>query len=244
MAAASGKNSTLFDNAGGSNRVACLEQLAINLVTFQNFAPGGTIGIVKWKGQQTVPKSPASAVAAPCVAASAIHLFIQGNTLLETLSFNLIPQNKICPALKGNMGIPVWERMPQSPDDHDAIHNATETYLGRLVPISRAIKISHNLQGCLLAQGLKYTVCVDKGEAIYWEGSMVVCNSEGKKGQRKRSLIGAQIDRALWRNLSALLLNRFHPDKLPPVFDNERLPKKFGIWIALWLWRRQNCWTH
>lgn len=232
MAASSGNNSTLFDNAGGSNRVARLEQLAIDLVTFQNFASCGKIGIVKWKGQQTAPKSPDSAVAAPCVASSAIHLFLLGNNLLETISFNLIPRNKICPALKGSMGIPVWEQMPQSPDDHEAIHNATETYLGRLVPISRAIKISHNLQGCLLAQGLKYTVCVDKGEAIYWEGSMVVCNREVKKGQWERRLIGAQIERALWRNLSALLLNRFHPEKLPPVFDNEQLPEIFSIWIG------------
>lgn len=231
MSAASGNNSTLFDNAGGSDRTVCLEQLAVDLITFQNFAPGGTIGVLKWNGHQTAPKSPASATAAPCIASSAIHLFLKGCNLFETLSLNLIPTDKICPALKGEMGRPVWEQMPQSMEDKDAIRNATSTYLGRLVPVSRAVKIQPNLKSCLLAQGLQYVVTSGAG-AVCWEGTMTICRTEKKKGEVQLKVMGAAITRDLWRNLSAILLERMNDNDKPALFNNNNLPQVFNLWLG------------
>lgn len=228
ITAASGNNSTLFDHSGGTNRVACLEQLAIDLVTFQNFSPSGLIGKLKWKGENISETKGADA--SPCITKSAIHLFLVGRNLLETLSFNLIPLNQICPALKRQMGVPVWEKMPQSKLDEEAIYNATKTYLGRLVPISRAIRIIPDLQNCLIAQGLKYEILDKNEEVICWEGSMVIYNSKSKKGKFELKLLEAQIDRALWRDLSALLVSRFK--RTNQVFDNESLPKIFDVWVG------------
>src|SRR5262249_38945381 len=53
VALASGNNSTLFDNHGGSDRTFEPGQLAVMLVTFQSFAPGGLVGIAKWNGKPT-----------------------------------------------------------------------------------------------------------------------------------------------------------------------------------------------
>lgn len=228
MSAASGNNSVLFDNAGGEDREIDIRQLAIDLVTFQNFSPGGTIGVVKWGGCPTAPKAPDSAVAAPCVASSAIHTFLMGENVINTLSLNLLPWTEICPAFKGKTGKPIWEMIPINKDDKEAIHNATETYLGRLVPVSRAVKIKPDLKTCLLAQGLPYIVNQNQS-AIYWEGSMTV--NRDNKGNSK--VMGAHMDRALWRNLSALLYHNININLKPHYYDNDKLSDAtYTLWLG------------
>ncbi|MEI6783949.1 MAG: type I-E CRISPR-associated protein Cse1/CasA, partial [Verrucomicrobiota bacterium] len=54
MALATGNNPTLFDNSGGDGRAFPPEQLALVLLTFQCFSPGGTIGVALWNNEPTL----------------------------------------------------------------------------------------------------------------------------------------------------------------------------------------------
>src|ERR1017187_3269207 len=56
LALATGNNTTLFDNSGGSERAFTSAELALMLTTFQCFSPGGRIGVVLWNGKETLGK--------------------------------------------------------------------------------------------------------------------------------------------------------------------------------------------
>jgi hypothetical protein len=86
----SGNNASLFDNAAGLPRSVESGRLALTLLAFQCFAPGGRIGVAKWNGADTPSKG--SANHAPCTPSSMLHSYMQGNTLLETVHLNLFNQ--------------------------------------------------------------------------------------------------------------------------------------------------------
>lgn len=75
FALATGANTTLFDHLGSPNvdRDFSTASLAIWLLTFQNFSPGGTIGVALWKKKPTLgwssyPKiKPGQSSHAPCL---------------------------------------------------------------------------------------------------------------------------------------------------------------------------------
>ena len=228
MARASGNNAAVFDHGELSTHVSNPAQVALDLLSFQNFAPGGTIGIALWKQQQTAPKAPDSVPAAPCISSSAVHLFLKADNLLESIALNLIPYDTICPALKG-VGVPVWEKMPTSAEDEEAINNAAHSYLGRLVPVSRCVSISPDLSGCVIARGVDYSAYGEDGDLLVYESSMTIFLSE-KDG--KRHLVRGDVERNLWRNLPALLHRFSRHYQLPHVFDNESLPPTFSVWIG------------
>lgn len=227
MTKASGNNPTLFDNGEYGENAVDLGLLALNLLTYQNFSVGGTIGIARWNGELTAPKAPDSASAAPCVCASAIHLFLKTPTMLETIALNLIPFESMCPALQ-SVGVPVWEKMPTSAADVDAIKNASLTYLGRLVPVSRCVKIMSDLSGCINAKGVEYPSWIDN-QLVYYEPSMTLFKTP--KEQRNVA-VGANPDKSLWRSLPSLLHRYRKSYMLPAVFDNETIPDQFDIWIG------------
>ena len=56
LSLSTGNNTTLFDNLAGASRIIEPSRSALNLLVFQNFAPGGRIGIVKWNGEDTAGK--------------------------------------------------------------------------------------------------------------------------------------------------------------------------------------------
>lgn len=227
MTRASGNNPTLFDNGDYMSGTVDLGQIALDLLSYQNFSVGGTIGIAVWNGEKTAPKAPDSASAAPCVSSSAIHLFLKASNLLDTICLNLIPFEGVCPSLQG-VGVPVWEKMPESAGDTAAVANASLTYLGRLVPVSRCVRILPDLSGCINAKGVEYPTWVESN-FVYYEHSMTLAKTE--KGNRTVA-IGADPDRSLWRSLPSLL-HRFRKGYiLPAVFDNESMPEQFDVWIG------------
>lgn len=223
LSSAKGNNPTLFDNAAGSVRLNSLAQIAIDLITFQNFAPCGTIGVVKWDGKQT----PSNAQTSPCAIKSAIHLFVTGDTILETIWLNLCTREEVQP-FRGGWGVPVWELMPKGCDDENAVKNTTTTYLGRLVPVSRVVKLSADARRCLVASAVSYPTFSDKSELLYFESSMTMVMSKDDK----RTVIGASLDKAMWRNLPALL-HRFTKDgKTFSRLDEDDLPNHYGVWVG------------
>lgn len=192
LALASGNNSTLFDNAGGSNRTFAPAELVRMLVTFQCFSPGGLIGIARWNGQPTA----ASKLAPPavCIASSPLHAFVRKPNLLETVHANLITKEEFaCLAGRaGTWGEPVWHRMPSRPGDLPEI---TRSYLGRLVPVARAVRLNEDHRTAIIAKGLDYPAF----DEIFAEPSMtLVVEGDGRK------VLRADPNRAIWRQLPAI----------------------------------------
>lgn len=194
IALATGNNSTLFDNAGGSDRRFRHEQLALTLVTFQCFSPSGTIGTAKWDGVDTSGASDH----APCLADSPLHTLIRAGDLVTAIHRNLLTKTT-CERLYGtdSWGKPVWEMMPQGAIDAAAVRNATRTYLGRLMPLARAIRIGDDGSSLTLANGLSYP-SFDDG---WREPTASVVTT--KKGE-EWAILHASIEKAIWRELPAL----------------------------------------
>lgn len=224
LSLASGNNATLFDNAGGCERKLSFSQIALGLLTFQNFAPSGKQGVAVWEGRSTAKnvndKNP-SLKAAPC-ANSALHLFLIGENLLETVWMNLITQEDI-----RNKGMefgekPVWEEMPQSFEDKGSkAKNATSTYLGRLVPLSRCIRIPEDqTEKLILGECFQYPGYDPKKREFFYELST-------RLKDNKKELIKGDVKQAIWRSLPALLMA-----DVQILCYRKNLPAQFDLWIG------------
>ena len=198
LALATGNNTTLFDNAGGSGRAFTAAELALMLTTFQCFSPGGRIGIALWDGRETSGKG--SSDHAPCLADRMLHALLRGDNLLATLHKNLMTRRQVEQFFgQDSWGRPVWELMPQRLADAEAVRNSSRTYLGRLVPLTRAIWLADDCRSLILANGLEYASYADG-----WREPSATVIVRTVKGQPTRVVLPASIDKATWRQLHAL----------------------------------------
>lgn len=138
-------NTPILLKAGTRQALPTKEQIAISLVTKQCFGEWGTTAKTNWDGHMTA----VSAKGGPCVAGTPMHFFIECSNLHETLETNSAIHNRI--HMPYELGVPVWEAMPTGPTN-----NNTDTYFGRLVPLSKAIWI-HDQECMTYAEGLEYT---------------------------------------------------------------------------------------
>lgn len=242
FALATGANTTLFDHLGALNvdRDFSMASLAIWLLTFQNFSPGGTIGVALWKEKPTLgwssyPKiKPGQSGHAPCLPKNMLHAFIRKENLFNTILANLLTKEMVYEHLgKDGWGQPIWENFPTGIDNSDAIENATQTYLGRLVPLTRCIKLGQNRKEMLLANGLKYPIFdEDAKERFPAEPSATVIRNREKT---KRLLLGANPGKAIWRELSSLIIVRTNEkDSIggPLTLRNIPINEKFDLWTG------------
>src|ERR1700730_5780520 len=148
LALATGNNTTLFDNAGGSERTFTSGELALMLTTFQCFSPGGRIGVALWNGHETSGKG--SSDHAPCLAGGMLHALVRGDSLFSTLHKNLMTKRQAEHFFGQDCwGRPAWESMPTGLADTEAVQNASRTYLGRLVPLTRAIWLADDCRSLI-----------------------------------------------------------------------------------------------
>lgn len=197
LALATGNNSTLFDNSAGDERALRLARSAVSLLTFQCFSPGGRIGIAKWNGVDTPGKG--SSTHAPCTPSSMIHALVLGETVLAGIHQNLLTKETVTDTLgPDRWGQPVWERSVETVADKTAIENATLSYLGRLVPLSRAIRLSDSGESILLANGLDYPVL-----PAFREPTATIIRRKDEL-----AVLPASTSRSLWRQLPAISLKR------------------------------------
>lgn len=199
LALATGNNSTLFDNFAGSARTQQAARLAVNLVAFQCFAPGGRIGIARWNGQETAGKG--SSNHAPCTPSSMVHTLLLGETLLHTIHLNLLSKE----AMTDNFGPkrwgqPEWELPVEKTGDKAAIENATLNYLGRLVPLSRAIRLDDSGSFITLANGLEYPIY-----PAFRETTATIIK---RKDKEELAVLPSSTNRSLWRQLAAVSVRR------------------------------------
>ncbi|MFA4945605.1 MAG: type I-E CRISPR-associated protein Cse1/CasA [Lentisphaeria bacterium] len=188
LALATGNNSTLFDNAGGSERLFPPAWTALSLLTFQNFSPGGLIGDVQWNG---VARG-RSSNHAPGVIQSMAHAFLKGKSLADSVYLNLLPKEMLAQR-NVTWGKPVWENPPSAADDEPAVTNARRSFLGRLVPLSRLVWLDGR-GGMMLGNGLDY-----EGFPAWREATATV-----QKGKEGRRLFSATPSKGLWRELAAV----------------------------------------
>lgn len=177
---ASGNNPTNFDHGGGLQRPMEPGQLAVALLTFQNFYPLYGAG---FKGR------------GPCVDGNMLHTLLRGVNLRQIILNNCLDEEVIVDRL-GGMGRPVWEQWPTGPGDKPAVENARRTYLGRLVPFHRTVWICENRSEVLVSQeGWDYPAFEEYQEPT----ATVITNTKGESRQ-----LWAACDRAIWRDLHAL----------------------------------------
>ncbi len=229
FALATGNNPTLFDNGGGEERSFSPDQLALRLLAFQCFSPGGRIGVAEWNGQSTPGNG--SSEHAPCLSGSMAHAYIRGGSLLESIHLNLLTRELIGTACgRGSWGKPIWEQFPAGPADNAAQQNASRTYVGRLVPLSRAILLSDDGCRMILANGISYP-SLDKGGPREVAATVVVRKAKGKEDY---ALLPLRQDGAIWRELHSLLVRR-KPDTGvggPLALQNLSEEQAFDLWVG------------
>jgi CRISPR system Cascade subunit CasA len=223
IALSSGANATLFDNfADGLTRQMRHERLALCLVTFQAMAPTSIVGSALWNSA-TIPKC--TAKHAPAAANSMLHTFLMGESLLETIHLNLLDKEEAKHLGEGGWGKPVWELPVTSLAEKAAIANATTSYLGRLVPLSRAIRLEPEGRSLILANGIDYPLL-----PIYREpAATVVLRDE------EPAVIGVSLGRSIWRQLAAITVKRVaqkNPQSGPRALVNVPEDRRSALWIG------------
>ena len=199
---ATGNNTTLFDHGGmNEGRRISLIGTVLSMLTYQCFSPGGLISQVYWNGIQ----SGKSSKDAPCVPSSMIHAFLRGKNLHETLHLNLPTYDDIRLSYgELDFGRPVWEKMPTSLIDSDNVENATATYVGRLVPMTRLIRFHSSGEIMLFGDGLVYPSFTDGFPPE--PTATVVIRQNGET--EERVLLSYKPDKAVWRELAAVVVKR------------------------------------
>ena len=228
LALATGNNATLFDNSGGSERAFTSSQLALMLLTFQCFSPGGRIGVALWNGRETPGKG--SSEHAPCLAGGMLHALLRADNLLATLHKNLMNKEQAERFFRGDSwGRPVWELMPDGPADAEAVRNASRTYLGRLVPLTRAIRFADDGRSLILANGLEYASYADG-----WRESSATVVTRTVKGERVRVVLPASVEKAAWRELHALTVKGIGENPGGPAALQNISPGDvaFDLWVG------------
>lgn len=227
---ATGNNSTLFDHGGQLNcRKIKPERLVLNLLTFQNFSSGGGSPVAQWESIKT---SQVGNPDAPCLSQSMAHCLLRGKSLAETIRLNLPSYEDVERSYKTftikkktdyeystiKFGHPVWELFPESPDyGHARVMNATRTYLGRLVPVSRWIRFIEGTDQMFCCNGFKYNTYNSLQDKKIKEGfaaeptaavKVVKVKDKKKNETEERRIVKAYPSRALWRELTALFVKR------------------------------------
>ena len=205
LALATGSSThTLFDNGGAGSRGLTHASLAISLITFQCFSPGSPSAAALWNGVETrsARGKPASGGKtygsdAPCVLANMLHCLLLGENLLDTIWLNLIDRQTVEATYGANSwGDVLWKLMPGLPAQEEAVAKATKTFLGRLIPLSRAVHLEPNGLGVLMSNGLEYPA---------WDGDPAEASATViVKDKKERGVFAARLDRAIWRDLPSL----------------------------------------
>ncbi|MGL6195676.1 MAG: type I-E CRISPR-associated protein Cse1/CasA [Thermoguttaceae bacterium] len=198
---ASGTNHTLFDqDSREKGREHGPDWVALQILMFQNFSPGGRIGTTLWNRKETLGKG--SSTDSPSIEASMLHSILIGVNMLATIHWNMVPFSSWVEDGKHSrqIGCPIWDHFPADVSDQKAWENATTTLLGRLVPLSRCMLVADDLICLTLANACSYPKLPQYRDPA---GSVVVINPETKNEEQK--YIRADPSRHPWRSICGIL---------------------------------------
>ncbi len=192
----SGNNATLFDHqASLMNREITAAQLVIGLLTYLNFSAGGRHAKCTWSAEETS----ASVSLCPCREKSMLHTMLLGDNLLTTVWLNLITRDMADALPQKTFGRPIWELNDLNRTSVEG-KGIEQTILGRLVPLSRVIKLARNDQLCIMGEGLKYDQLPAAREVM---ASTFL--RKDQKGNEMDAYVSASKTRQPWRDLQAIL---------------------------------------
>jgi CRISPR system Cascade subunit CasA len=190
---ASGNNPTLYDHAATPRgRVDSDANLALNLLVYQTFSPGGLIGSVTWAGTETSRSSEH----APCLEGSLLHTLLRCRTLLDTVRRNMLTRVQILAMPSGEWGKPCWELAPVT---RDTLKGISASYLGRLVTMPRCIRCNRDSATLTLADGIRYPKFPE-----YREPSATVRIIK-RGGIETQAYLPVNLAKHPWRELGAIL---------------------------------------
>jgi CRISPR system Cascade subunit CasA len=157
------------------------------------------------------------------------HALLRGDHLLATLHKNLMTKRQAEQFFgPDSWGRPVWESMPQRLAEADAVRNARRTYLGRLVPLTRAIWLADDGRSLILANGLEYESYADG-----WREPSATIITRTVKGQPARVVLPASIEKAVWRELHALTVKAVgQKPGGPAALQNISDEGAFDLWVG------------
>lgn len=189
----SGNNSTLFDQfAEEKGRIHSHAWLTIYLMVYQLFSPGGRIGIAEWNGKLT--EGNGASKNAPGIEGGMLFSVLMGDSLLDTIFWNTLPLN-----VTGTIvGKPVWEYDLNKLSESEK-KKIVSSYYGRLVPLTRTVRLDENDRDMILANGLTFPSLPDSRETM---ASVVVVKSTKKEEWK---YVRTDPLRHPWRNLHSLL---------------------------------------
>jgi len=220
LSMASGEsNATLFDNSASDQHAFTPAESALSLLTYQCYSPLLGRG---YKGRS------------PCADESMLHTFRVGPNLLATLRLNLLTR-ETCRDSYGHhgMGRPLWEVWSSNKPSLEVTQLLTSSYLGRLVPLARAVWLD-GPKSMTLGNALVYDGFEDSG---YREASATIVAAGSKL-----ALLSAKSDRAFWRELPAVCVTRRQGDGVsgPLAFRNPSPAAEISIWAGALLFPKKN----
>jgi CRISPR system Cascade subunit CasA len=118
--------------------------------------------------------------------------------------------------------------MPERFTDAEAVYNANRTYLGRLTPLARTIRLADDCRSLILANGLEYGTYAEDG----WREPSATVVTRTVKKQPTRVVLSASIDKAVWRELHALTVKGAGQVGGPAVLQNISGEDAFDLWVG------------
>ncbi|HOW64246.1 MAG TPA: type I-E CRISPR-associated protein Cse1/CasA [Candidatus Paceibacterota bacterium] len=212
-------NATLFDNSASDAREFSAAQAALYLLTYQCYSPLLGRG---YKGRS------------PCADESMLHSFLLGENLLGTIHLNLLTLETItdCYSPSG-AGRPVWEIKLTKKPSNTELHALTQSYLGRLVPLARAIWLD-SYRTMTLANALVYEGMEDSG---FREATATVVARNSKVVP-----LSIRADKAIWRELPAICVKGRQTDGVsgPLALRNPIPDSGITIWSGAMIFPKKN----
>lgn len=195
-----GNNPTLLDHVGDENRELAPAFIARAMLAYQNHFVGGSL---------------ASKVKGNGPALKALHTFLIGGTLRETILLNCMDTETLHPS---SLGKPVWEG------------GGKFDYLARLAPAPCML--------WLVKGGTR--ICIDQGTVypdfeateVRESSSTVIVGKRG--GVETPVLLRANIGKGIWRDLHLMTVLREGGSKAPLTFrshlDADAAPPEVTFW--------------
>ncbi len=177
-------------------------QKALLLMTQMGFALGGKKADNKvvltngYKGKSNAKGKPATSKPGPGMAhMGLLHSFAQGESLLETLWFNLLTHQDIdeIGLYTEGLGTAPWESMPLG-EDCDKARALKNSYMGRLIPLCRFCLLTET--GLHLTEGLFH---LSHKEGLY--DPSITTKSVGKETK----VVWTSPEQRPWRQLPSML---------------------------------------
>lgn len=225
---------TLFDRHVQPGRRMETEDLAVALVMYQSFAAYGMTGgnEPSRAGKKTkagkLKMERQFGEATLCRDGAALHAFILGANLRETIYANLVCRSQVArPMAWVETAMPVWEyknvELAELPEPE-----IKASYLGRLAPLGRAVWLREDRKTAEIANGLRYGVFADSKDAKTKKikpgtgiRELTASFQPGKRHPDKPRLVSAfagdGVPKAAWRELHSIGVLRHSANRGGPV---------------------------